>query len=335
MAYAKDIVFTMDADLKEEYLNQTATNEDSRYITKCKLSSLDAYETIINKPISDWNVNNLEDFLYYCSSKNVLTLQSTFSACRTYAMYSIKHKNYGNIMPSFTIALSMIDDTAKGLKKYINMKKVADNILSHEEYLDFIDDNMCPLHLKVYFIMCYHYIKKNVIEVPDMMMSEIDFENKTVKRFNGDIVQLTDKEFGYIDKFVETQESGNDLDLDIIAQTAWRCNKSDTLHLYKQAIASYSSARDRWRTVDWRIKYYDRPCREVLKNFTNYKDKPLLNSKGIVKSGFYHDLIEQENLTLENIDSVSMYAIKQRIPDDMFLVTRDEIKDYLLITTQE
>lgn len=317
--------FEVDKELKESYLENANATEESKYIATFKLLQLDSYEFKIGKSISDWNHQDLCDFLMFCDSKNTRTLLSTYENIRAYARYSITKKDYKNIMPGFEIATKFMTGTIDEMIQFVNKTKALDNFLTEKEYKEILSCEAGANHLKAYMVILWNGIVKSQFDVCEIQLENIDFENHRMRNFLGDWVDIKEDEFEHIKNFNREQMySYDDVCINKIEGRYGSVDRQSS-KLYHKFEFTWTDKNPARRQNEFVLNYMNKPSRPAFNDFTNYIGKSELSPKGIIKSGVYNRLIKQNEITKENLSIISVQDLKRQIPTGLCAIVREEI----------
>lgn len=192
-------------DLKQEYLKMFDGNSNLQGVTRSRLDKISEYETIIGKDMLNWSEKDFESFLKFVKYKNFNSLSSFRSAITRYGRFlcdslGIHDCEFVKMSEQFS---------GDKLHDMIVIEGNDNTIITCYDYEDIINNNVDGVKLypieQIMFIIFWH----NIVAVPndifELPMDRIDFENKTISRFNGEVVQLSDAEINIIRKFKDDQ----------------------------------------------------------------------------------------------------------------------------------
>lgn len=297
--------FYIDSDLKMNFLDykREILNETSYPVIKSRIISLDKYEKLFEKAVIDWDVLEIEDFLYGLNSRDKMSVYSYYLTLKEYGLYSFEKKKDKNVglMSKFSSAIIMFDEfSLDDFIKYVNKRKQKDKFISPKEYSTIIEEKELELYIKAFIIFAWH----NVCDLNDIFKikdNEINFEKRYVVSKNDEKIYFNDREFEVLYSFYEAQKV-NSKKLCFINNSIkyeYKCDNSSDL-FFKPV---KEQEANRFPLVFKENREFKKNSKWFTQAFNNVRillNKLDLNANGIQKSGIYYRFVQKHNLTLDN-----------------------------------
>lgn len=334
--------YLVDEHLKIAYMETlTDMNEDSSLTIKSRLKTLDTYEYQINKSLLDWTSSEIEDFLRFLNSKSRQSLFNIFTSIKDYAAFCEieRQKNEpSSVLSNFFADESLFD--AVSLNKFINTKKQDESIISQKEYLDAIQNKNIPDFGKMVLLILWHglnFDKINEIFLLDKKL--IDTNRRRILNRSDVWEPLEEAETELISRFYEVQtipEEFFDGEMRAIVETGgqnsyYLCELQSN-RIFHRPVAFAKPARASNKMMHCANKqgeftFNNGTPRRVWKELATAIEKVNMRPKDVVKSGCYHRMIRDLEVTDDILEVNEVYKVyREYAADYMKLASIDELK---------
>lgn len=328
--------------LIEDYINKNEYNKSSSDVVYSVLKKMGEYETLIQKTLLDWSYEDIEGYLNYINSKNVLSLSSKFSTVRGFADflrdYYIEEGSLDpNVLPIFMIDVKLFDRRHIDFADFINKQKSEESILKKNEYFEIIEDPEMNIYTKAILILIWHRVTKKIDDIFSYKRTEIDFENKIIKDFLGKKERLKDIEIEVLEK-IEEYQSLKHYGVEYAAIT---CDDGRSFYVDTDGdglVFHHPLAYDRRTNGEYNMimrftskKPFEMKHPIIVSMWSTMVTKigkQSMTAKNVYISSCYEMMINQFNITKDNIDSfkttnlidyLSDYCVYQKRKLKLFL----------------
>lgn len=193
-------------DLKQKYID-TVTG-DVKIVFKSRVTILDKYEQEFGKDMLDWSVDDFSTFFKSLKYRSASSLSSYKGFICRLGMYLAQE------LGKDTSVIEEIDKTfdLTKLEEFIDKEKSKKQLITVYDYEKIIENNVrssyrfVPIE-QIMFIFFWHDVVKTANDLFTYKKDGVNFKDRTLTRYDGSKVQLTEKEMDVINKFIEWQES--------------------------------------------------------------------------------------------------------------------------------
>lgn len=299
--------FKYSPEIKQAFLDKIE-DEDSKIVERSRLSKIDTYEYNIEKEILQWNRADLEDFLYFVNSMNVLSLNAYMMTMRRYVefrelVFREENEDTGIANP-IHITINGFSCAYKNLEKYLNIRKFQQVLLTRSEYIDMIKDERMPVAFRTTFVLLFTGVAKQSEDVFGVRKDEINYETSEIRG-----IKLDNTEMKIVKEFIQLQETSDQIgysyeskEILMTAKTSpsfkrWYTVNTKSKYIYHQDMLRYVRSdervydyRNRVNRIEVPLSYKEGIFKKALRNAFNDIGKPDFKLKGFIKSGAYYRL---------------------------------------------
>lgn len=185
--------FVFSEENKQNFIVSKKNSKSSASAAKSYMWRLDEYELYINKEIFYWDRADFRNFYDTFNFETKASFDNLKAVLRSYVFLCNR--------PESTKIVEIISNTS------IPPDKCNSFVITKKEYYNFLADNSLSLFTKTIIILLWHSITEDTRDIFDVLVSNIDFDNKIIVDYNGNQVKITNNEVDIIKDFIDQQET--------------------------------------------------------------------------------------------------------------------------------
>lgn len=328
-----DVMYEYHNDLKLEYAESNNASQAMYRVLISKLNSIDKYERKLGKDILNWSMDDFCTLFTEMEYGNLTALRSNRALIARYVKF-LEEKL--DIPHSKSYEVEQYFDTEK-LRSFVKNKD--GSLITCYDYENLIANRFVPRGLedvpgpdryanlsmieRIFFLMFWHKTVETPNDIFDFSMDNIDLENYSIKTLDGTYDQLSEDEVSLIKKFKKEQEipvevrriRKNDItmcgviDIDEYNSFYTELHSDNLIHpVVGSRYISKGKEENRLKSKPILMRFGHGRVLEICKQLRE-KTGIDYSTNLVTRSRNYYDTIKANNLTLDNYNKFTRYAL--------------------------